>query len=131
VPLAPDAAPAGDVAGVVVADLLSGVSFALGLLTLGTGPVVPGVFGAPGAPGPDAGPAGDVVAGVVVADLFSGVSLALGLVTPGTGPVVPGGKGGAPFVPGTGSALALGSALAFGSMLGETLVCNGVVAAPF
>jgi hypothetical protein len=124
--LAPDAGPAG----VVVADLFSGVSFALGVVTPGTGPVVPGVFGAPGAPGPEAGPAGGVVAGVVVA-LFSGVSLALGLVTPGTGPVVPGGKGGAPFVPGTGSALALGSALAFGSMLGETLVCKGGVAAPF
>ena len=108
---APDAGPAGDVvAGVVVADLFSGVSFALGVVTPGTGPVVPGVFGAPGAPGPDAGPAGDVVAGVVVADLFSGVSLALGLVTPGTGPVVPGGNGGAPLVPGIGRALSFDSA---------------------
>lgn len=54
-------APAGDVVvGVVVADLLSGVSFVFGL-------AVPpdGVFG-------------PVTAGEVVADLFSGVSFAFG-----------------------------------------------------
>lgn len=73
----------------VVSSLFSGVGFALGLVTLGTGPVVVGVLGLPAAPVPDAGPAGDVVDGVV-ADLFSGASLAPGVVTPGTGTVVPG-----------------------------------------
>lgn len=117
---APDAGPA--VAGVVVEDLLSGVSFALGLVTLGTGPVVAGVFGLPPAPVPDAGPAGDVVVGVVVADLFSGTSLAPGVVTPGTGPVVPEGKGEPPFIP--------GRVLSFDSALGDTFVCS-VAGAPF
>lgn len=115
---APDAGPAGDVAGVVVADLFSGVGFALGF---GTGPVVVGVFGLPAAPVPDAGPAGDVV-GVVVTDLLSGVSLAPGVVTPGTGPVVPWGKGEPPFMP--------GRVLSFGSVLGATFVCS-VAGAPF
>jgi hypothetical protein len=123
-PAVPDA---GDVVvGVVVADLFSGLSFTPGLVTPGTGPVVAGVFGLPAAPVPDTGPAGDVVVGVVVADLFSGVSLAPGGVPPGMGPVVPGGAGGAPLVPGT------GSALVFGSALGDTFVCNVVAGAvPF
>jgi hypothetical protein len=69
--------------------LFSGVGFALGLVTPGTGPVVVGVFGLTAAPVAGAGPAGVVVDGVV-ADLFSGASLAPGVVTPGAGAVVPG-----------------------------------------
>jgi hypothetical protein len=69
--------------------LFSGVGFALGLVTPGTGPVVVGVLGLPAVPVPDVGPAGDVVVGVV-ADLLSGVSFAPGVVTPGTGPIGPG-----------------------------------------
>jgi hypothetical protein len=101
--------------------------------------LVPGVFGAPGAPGEfGAAPPGGVVAG-----RFCGASLALGLGAPGVGPIAAGGAGGAPFVPGTGNALAFGraalggSALAFGSAalggsaLGVKLAGDGVVGPPF
>ena len=66
------------------------------------GAKVPGVLGPLAAPGTfGANDAGGVV---------PGASLALGLIAPGTGPVAPGGTGGAPFMPGTGSALDFGSA---------------------
>jgi len=122
---------------VVVADLFSGVSFALGLVTLGTGPVVAGVFGLTAAPLPDAAPAGDVVAGdvvtgdvvagvvvvgVVVADLLSGPGFVFGVVTP-TGPVVPLGNAGPFFMP--------GRVLSAGSVVGATFVCNVVGVVPF
>jgi len=75
---APPANPAG-----VVADLLSGTGFALGLVHARNRPVVVGVFGLPAASVPDAGPAGDVIVVVgVVADLLSGVSLAPGWSRP-------------------------------------------------
>src|SRR5260370_964625 len=120
---------AGDVVAgvVVVADLFSGVSFALGLVALGTGPVVAGVFGLTAAPLPDAARAGDVVAGivvvgVVVADLVSGPGFVFGVVTP-TGPVVPLGNAGPFFMP--------GRVLSAGSVVGATFVCNVVGVVPF
>ena len=71
---------------------------------------MPGVFGAP----PVAGTFGVETAGEVVA----GANFALGFAMFG---VVPDGKGGAPFWPGT------GSALAFGKASGVTFVDNGLV----
>jgi hypothetical protein len=56
------------------------------------------------------GDQGAAAPGGAVPGRFEGTSFALGFVTPGTGPVAPEGTGGAPFVPGTGRALAFGNA---------------------
>jgi len=83
----------------------------------GAGAFVP-AFELPAAPGRfGAAPAGGGV---------PGASFALGFDTFGAGPVTPGGTGGAPLVPGTGSALAFGGAWPGGGALGDTFVGTGV-----
>lgn len=121
-PPAPDAAPAGGVVGVVVADLFPGVSFTLGFVTPCAGPVVPSVFGVAAVPAPVAGPAG-AVAGVVVADLFSGPGFVPGFIRPGVNPLAPFGNAAPPFMP--------GRVLSAGSVVGATFVCKVVGVVPF
>jgi len=85
---------------------------ALGAPMLAPGVAVPSVFGPPVAPGI----CGAAAAGGVV----PGASRRLGFVAFGSRAAPPGGTGGAPFVPG------IGSALAFGNVSGARFEGNGL-----
>jgi hypothetical protein len=90
---------------------------AFGWPTRGAGALAP-AFGRPAVPGRfGAAPADGGV---------PGSSFALGLGALGAGTIPPWGMGGAPFVPGTGSALAFGSAWPGGGALGDTFVGTGM-----